>query len=37
MTIWICPFCDEVHDANDFDEDWVTEGCPVCKKERRKR
>jgi hypothetical protein len=30
MAIWICPHCDEVHDANDFDEDWVENGCPAC-------
>ena len=30
MAIRICTFCDAVHDANDFDEDWAVNGCPKC-------
>ena len=30
MAIMICPHCSEVYDANDFDEDWATIGCPAC-------
>lgn len=30
MPIRTCVFCDAVHDANDFDEDWDINGCPEC-------
>lgn len=30
MVIRTCIFCDAVHDANDFDEDWDIKGCPEC-------
>ncbi len=30
MAIRTCIFCDAVHDANDFDEDWDVTGCPEC-------
>ncbi len=30
MSVWVCPRCDEVYDANDVDEDWAAQGCPVC-------
>lgn len=33
MAIWVCPQCDEVHDANDVDEDWAVHGCPACHEE----
>lgn len=30
MTIRTCIFCDAVHDASKFDEDWDIDGCPEC-------
>ena len=32
MVIWVCPQCDEVHDLNKIDIDYVAEGdCPSCR------
>jgi len=30
LAIRTCIFCDAVHDASDFDDDWDIIGCPEC-------
>ena len=30
----ICQFCDEIYPLSEWDDDWDTHGCPVCKEER---